>query len=79
MALKPEPSQPSKKSNPYNNYLRYSGLAFQMLIAIGICGWLGYEADQYFGNKYPIIMLLLGFIGFAGSLYQVYRSINRQS
>jgi hypothetical protein len=79
MALKPEPSPPSRKPHPYNNYLRYSGLALQMLIAIGISGWLGYEADQYFGNKYPIIMLLLGLFGFAGSLYQVYRSINRQS
>ena len=78
MAPKPEPSQPNKKLSPYNNYLRYSGLAIQMLVTIGVLGWLGYKADQYFGNKYPLIMLLLGFIGFAGSLYQVYRSINRQ-
>lgn len=78
MALKPGPSQPSKKSSPYNNYLRYTGLGFQLLITIGVCGWLGYLADEYLGNKYPVIMLLLGFLGFAGSLYQIYRSINRQ-
>ncbi len=78
MAPKPERSPHNRKSSPYNHYLRYSGLALQMLLTIGILGWLGYEADQYLGNKYPLIMLLLGFIGFAGSLYQVYRSINRQ-
>jgi len=78
MALKPEPS-PSRKPKPYNNYLRYSGLAIQLLVTIGVLGWLGYKADQYFGNRYPLLMLLLGFLGFAGSLYQVYRSINRQS
>ena len=78
MALRRGPSQPSKKSNPYNSYLRYSGLALQLLVTIGVCGWLGYKADQYFGNKYPLFMLLLGFLGFGGSLYQIYRSINRQ-
>ncbi len=78
MAPKPEPSKLNKKLNPYNNYLRYSGLALQMLLTIGVLGWLGYEADQYVGNKYPLLMLLLGFVGFAGSLYQVYRSIKRQ-
>lgn len=79
MAPKRGPSPPSKKPSPSNNYLRYSGLALQMLITIGLLGWLGYKADQYFGNKYPFIMLTLGFVGFAGSLYQVYRSINRDS
>ena len=78
MALKPGHSPLNKKQRPYNNYLRYSGLAFQLLITIGVCGWLGYKADQYFGNKYPLLMLLLGFLGFGGSLYQIYRSINRQ-
>lgn len=79
MARKPGPSQPSKRSNPYEGYLRYSGLALQILTTIGVLGWLGYKADEYLGNKYPIIMLLLGFLGFAGSLYQVYRSINRDT
>lgn len=79
MALKPGRSTPNKKSKQYSNYLRYGGLAVQLLITIAVCGWIGYKADQYFGNKYPILMLLLGFLGFGGSMYQVYRSINRQS
>lgn len=79
MVPKPERSPRSKKPSQYNNYLRYSGLALQLLITIAVSGWLGYKADQYFGNKYPLLMLLLGFLGFGGSLYQIYRSINRQS
>ena len=79
MALKPGRSTPNKKSKHSSNYLRYTGLALQLLITIAVCGWIGYKADQYFGNKYPILMLLLGFLGFGGSMYQVYRSINRQS
>lgn len=77
MAPSPGPSQPNKKLNRYNSYLRYSGLGLQLLITIGVCGWLGYKLDQYVGNKYPLYMLLLGFLGFAGSMYQIYRSINR--
>jgi F0F1-type ATP synthase assembly protein I len=78
MAALPDPSQPSKKPNQYNSYLKYSGLAFQLLAAIGICGWLGYNVDQWLELKYPVFMLCLGFIGFGGMMYQVYRSINRQ-
>lgn len=78
--MEPRPARsPRKKPNRYSNYLKYSGLAVQLLITIGVCGWLGYKADQYFGNKYPILMLVLGFLGFGGIMFQIYRSINRQS
>lgn len=76
MAL-PEAS-PNKKPSPYNNYLRYSSLAFQLLAAIGIFGWLGYKADQFLGFKFPLFMLLLGFSAFGGMMYQVYKSINKE-
>ena len=79
MAPKPGPLPPNRKLNRYNTYLRYSGLGLQLLITIAISGWLGYKLDQYVGNKYPLFMLLLGFLGFAGSMYKIYRSINRQS
>jgi F0F1-type ATP synthase assembly protein I len=68
---------PNKKLNPSNNYLRYSGLAFQLLAAIGICGWAGYKLDQYLQIKFPAFMLLFGFLAFGGMMYQIYRSINR--
>lgn len=78
MAPKPEPSQPNRKLSRYNSYLKYSGLALQLLITIAVCGWLGYKIDQWVGMRYPVFMLLLGFLGFGGSIYQLYRSINRQ-
>jgi F0F1-type ATP synthase assembly protein I len=78
MAQSPDPSRPNKKLSQYNSYLKYSGLAIQLLVTIAVCGWLGYKVDQWLGLKYPVFMLCLGFIGFAGIMYQVYRSINRQ-
>jgi hypothetical protein len=73
-----EPS-PRKKLKTYNSYLKYSSLAFQLLAAIGVFGWLGYKLDQYLQIKFPAFMLLLGFAAFGGMMYQVYRSINRDN
>ncbi len=73
-----EPS-PNKKSKATNNYYRYSSLAFQMLAAIGIFGWLGYLLDDYLEQTFPAFMLLFGFLAFAGMMYQIYRSIKRDN
>jgi F0F1-type ATP synthase assembly protein I len=77
MADSPEPSPPNRKPSQYNSYLKYSGLAFQLLATIGVSGWIGYEIDQWYNLKYPVFMLILGFLGFSGIMYQVYRSVNK--
>ncbi len=77
MAASQDPSRPSKKPKPSDSYLRYSGLAIQLLATIAVMGWLGNLLDRRLELKYPIFMLVLGLLGFAGALYQVYRSINK--
>lgn len=72
----PGPS-PKPKPKPSEEYLKYSGLAIQLLAAIGIFGWLGYWLDQYLNIRFPAFMLLFGFAAFGGMMYQIYRSINR--
>lgn len=78
MAAKQEPSEPNKKRTQYNNYLRYSGLAFQLLASITVGGWVGYKTDEWLNLRYPVFMLVFGLCGFGGSLYLVYRSFNRE-
>lgn len=75
MAL-PNPS--NKKPKPYKSYLRYSGLAIQLFVAIAFFGWVGYKLDQYLGIRFPAFMLLFGFLAFGGMMYQLYRSINNK-
>jgi hypothetical protein len=77
MAESQEPSQPSKKRNQSSGYLRYSGLAIQLLVVIGFFGWLGFTIDRWLDIKFPAFMLLLGFTSFGAMMYQIYRSINR--
>lgn len=78
MAHKPGASPPRKPSRS-SNYLRYSGLGLQLLLTILIAGWLGYELDEYMGNKYPVFMLLFGTVGFFGIMYKLYRNVNRKT
>lgn len=70
---------PRKKLKQYNSYLRYSGLAIQLLAAIFVFGWLGYKLDAYLEMQFPAFMLAFGFIAFTGMMYQVYRSIKRDN
>jgi len=63
--------------NEGNAYLKYSSLALQLLITLGIFGWLGYWLDGYLGLSFPVFMLLFGFGAFAGMMVQLYRSINK--
>jgi hypothetical protein len=70
-----EPKPSPKKQ--VDSYLKYSGLALQLLAAIGFFGWLGYKLDNYLGLGFPVFMLLLGFLAFAGMMIQLYRSLNQ--
>jgi F0F1-type ATP synthase assembly protein I len=74
----PEPSR-NPKQKAYKAYLKYSSLAIQLLAAIGFFGWLGYLLDKWLEWKFPVFMLLLGFLAFGGMMFQLYRSINKDN
>lgn len=76
MADSADPSRNPKQSQ-YNSYLKYSGLAIQLMATLFVCGWLGHKIDNWLSLKYPVFMIVLGLVGFAGIIYQVYKSINR--
>lgn len=65
------------KPSPAKGYLKYSNLAFQLLLGIGLAGWLGYLLDQYLSLTFPAFMLTFGFLAFGGMMYQVYRTLNK--
>jgi hypothetical protein len=67
----------AKAPQDTNSYLKYSGLGLQILLTIGIAGWLGYKLDVFLGWGFPVSMLVFGFAAFAGTLYQLYRTINK--
>jgi len=76
MAREPDHSDP-KKLKPFNAYLKYSGLAVQLVATIGVSGWLGYLLDDYLKLKYPVFIILFTLVSFAGVMYHLYQSINK--
>jgi hypothetical protein len=69
-----EPTLP-KKPKPSNNYLRYSGLGFQLLGVISFFTWLGFRADSFFQLKFPVFLISLLFLSFFGMLYKLYMDV----
>ena len=72
-----EPSQDPKKPGRYNSYLRYSALAVQLIVSIGVMGWIGYRLDRYLDLRFPAFTLLLVMVTFTYLIWKLYRSLNR--
>jgi hypothetical protein len=66
----------SKKNS--RSFLKYSSIAFQMLVTIGLFSFGGYKLDDYQQTDKPIYMALFGLAGVAVSLYQVVRQLNKK-
>ena len=77
MALERPGASDPKKQKPYNTYLKYSGLAIQLVVVIGVFGWLGHLLDSYLDFKFPVFLLLFVMLSFGGMMYQLFRSIDK--
>ncbi len=76
MAREQDPSDPKKPSQS-DTYLKYSGLAIQLVATIGVSGWLGYLLDLYLNLKFPLFLVLFVTGAFAGVMFKLYRSLNQ--
>ncbi|CAN5157184.1 hypothetical protein BH09BAC6_BH09BAC6_16030 [soil metagenome] len=63
------------KGSPGNNYVKFSGIAFQMVAIIGVFSYAGYKIDQSAGHKVQWVTAILALAGVFISLYLVIRSI----
>lgn len=77
MGKDPGPSGQNKPKQ-YKPYVRYSGLAFQLLLTIGVAGWLGHKVDNYLQIRFPVFMLLMGTGAFVGTMYKLYKSFDQE-
>jgi uncharacterized membrane protein YdbT with pleckstrin-like domain len=60
-----------KDSKPYA-YMKYAGMATQLLVMMLIGVWLGGKADAYFGFEKPWATIALVFIFLAGWFTRLY-------
>lgn len=59
-------------------FLKYSGMATQMLGTILAFTWGGYKLDEWQQNKVPVWTLVLSLVSIAASLYLLIRSFTKQ-
>lgn len=67
-----------EKDKNTTNFIKYSGMGFQMLVTIGLFVFAGYKIDAYRASGKPLFVALLGVLGVIISLYQVVRQLNRK-
>lgn len=67
-----------EEKKPLNEYLKYSGLAMQMGITIGLATWAGVSLDKYFDfEKVPVFTLVFVLLSIFASLYALIRQLTR--
>ncbi|MCJ8210389.1 AtpZ/AtpI family protein [Mucilaginibacter sp. RS28] len=71
-----EPKKDNGTDNkPVNNYIKYSGIAFQMFAIIGVMTFIGYKIDQYQKHDTAWVTAMLSLTGVFISLYLVIKSL----
>lgn len=64
-----------KKNNTLNSYARFSSIAIQMFVIIGIGTFGGIKIDDYFQNKNDLFTIILSLLSVILSILYVVRSI----
>ena len=58
-----------KKPRNLNDYARYSSLAFQMVIILGLGVWGGLKIDGWLNMKFPLFTVVLSFVAVLLAIY----------
>ena len=67
----------SKPKQGFDKYIKYSGLAFQMIAGLILFGWVGIKIDKYVQLPYPIFTLVGLLLGVVLSIYLLTRQLSK--
>jgi F0F1-type ATP synthase assembly protein I len=59
-----------------NELMKYAGLASQLMATLGVAFFVGYQADQYFNFKIPIVMISLPLAMLIISFWKIIKDSN---
>lgn len=62
-------------SNAGQGYLKYSGMAFQMIAIIGLFTYAGYKIDEHAQHQTKWVTAILSLTGVFISLYVIIKSV----
>jgi F0F1-type ATP synthase assembly protein I len=70
--------QKPRREDSFKPYLKYSGLAFQMIGAMVLAAWAGTKLDEMMGNKNPWMTIVLLVVAVVASMVLVIVSLNKK-
>ncbi len=65
----------NKDTNQSKAYIKYSGLAFQILAFIFLGTWGGMKIDQWLSLKVPLFTIAFSMLALIGSLIYLVKSL----
>lgn len=71
--------QNRKPKNQLNSYVRYSGVAIQMLVIIGLGSYGGVKLDEAYPNNYHTFTLICSLAAVGIAMYVVIRQASNIS
>ena len=69
---------PEQQKKPTNQYLKYSGMAFQMLATILVCSYGGIKLDEYQNNETRGWTIGLSLFGIVVAMYFVIKGVMKK-
>lgn len=72
------PEPPDKKPSGQDQlkpYLKYSGMAAQMIVVLVLAALGGRKLDAYLGLKHPVLTIVLMLVGVIASMYMIVSSV----
>ena len=64
-------------NNKENKYLKFTNLAIQMGLIIGLGTYFGQYLDLKFENSYKLWTIIFSLFSISAALYQVFKSIKK--
>lgn len=63
-----------------NKALKYSGIATEMFVAVGLGAWAGNALDKYWElKKFPVFTVLFIFLGLSAVFYRLFKTLQQDS
>ena len=62
-----------KPKKQLDDFIRYSSLAFEMIVIMGIGVLAGIKIDQWFNLRFPVFTLVLMILSVIGAIYHAIR------
>lgn len=75
MSKKPTEKSPSKKKHNPNEVLKYSGMVFQIVIALAIAVFIGQKLDARFAFDKPYLTALCAIVALPLVLYSILKDL----